>query len=328
MRALARIGLWGDFPEKLQAATGAGVFAYSRAGYGASIAGEAAAPGRLHAIARRSMCCRSCWTGLASSAACCLAIPTARRSRRSMPARTRTIACTGIALIAPHFIVEDISVTSIAETKVAYETTNLKEKLARWHKDVGSAFYGWNERLARSGLPRLGYLRLSRLYPRARADRAGREDQYGTMRQVEIAQDEMLLPGRRRGRSRCRPFAASRGARSHARRGHRIRPRRAARRPGTGGLTFPAGVRPLARRAIFPNMKQNACFCGLNWTRSKTCIIVHEDQHEPSQRTTGKGGPWLVTIASLQAGRSTSTSRPSRRATGTGSSTSPATSRR
>src|SRR3979490_1742369 len=26
----------GDFPEKLQAATGAGVFAYSRAGYGAS----------------------------------------------------------------------------------------------------------------------------------------------------------------------------------------------------------------------------------------------------------------------------------------------------
>src|SRR6202040_4213346 len=28
--------LWGDFPEKLQAATGAGIFVYSRAGYGAS----------------------------------------------------------------------------------------------------------------------------------------------------------------------------------------------------------------------------------------------------------------------------------------------------
>src|SRR3984957_9122142 len=33
---LGSVGLWGDFPEKLQAATGCGVFAYSRAGYGAS----------------------------------------------------------------------------------------------------------------------------------------------------------------------------------------------------------------------------------------------------------------------------------------------------
>ena len=33
---LGSAGLWGDFPDKLQAATGAGVFVYSRAGYGAS----------------------------------------------------------------------------------------------------------------------------------------------------------------------------------------------------------------------------------------------------------------------------------------------------
>src|SRR5260370_36347508 len=33
---LGSAGLWGDFPEKLQAATGTGVFVYSRAGYGAS----------------------------------------------------------------------------------------------------------------------------------------------------------------------------------------------------------------------------------------------------------------------------------------------------
>src|ERR1700730_13830902 len=33
---LGSAGLWGDFPEKLQAATGAGVFVYSRAGYGGS----------------------------------------------------------------------------------------------------------------------------------------------------------------------------------------------------------------------------------------------------------------------------------------------------
>jgi len=33
---LGSAGLWGDFPQQLQAATGAGVFLYSRAGYGAS----------------------------------------------------------------------------------------------------------------------------------------------------------------------------------------------------------------------------------------------------------------------------------------------------
>src|ERR1700757_4555601 len=33
---LGSAGLWGDFPDKLQAATGTGVFVYSRAGYGAS----------------------------------------------------------------------------------------------------------------------------------------------------------------------------------------------------------------------------------------------------------------------------------------------------
>jgi pimeloyl-ACP methyl ester carboxylesterase len=33
---LGSVGQWGDFPERLQAATGAGVFVYSRAGYGGS----------------------------------------------------------------------------------------------------------------------------------------------------------------------------------------------------------------------------------------------------------------------------------------------------
>src|SRR5207302_9237499 len=33
---LGSAALWGDFPDRLQAATSAGVFVYSRAGYGAS----------------------------------------------------------------------------------------------------------------------------------------------------------------------------------------------------------------------------------------------------------------------------------------------------
>ena len=46
---LGCVGLWGDFPDKLQAATGAGVFVYSRAGYGKSSPVDAAAAADLHA---------------------------------------------------------------------------------------------------------------------------------------------------------------------------------------------------------------------------------------------------------------------------------------
>ena len=46
---LGCVGLWGDFPDRLQEATGCGVFVYSRAGYGQSSAGDAAAPAHLYA---------------------------------------------------------------------------------------------------------------------------------------------------------------------------------------------------------------------------------------------------------------------------------------
>ncbi len=46
---LGCVGLWNDFPDKLQQATGCGVFVYSRAGYGQSSPVEAAASAHLHA---------------------------------------------------------------------------------------------------------------------------------------------------------------------------------------------------------------------------------------------------------------------------------------
>ena len=80
----------------------------------------------------------------------------------------------GVAMIAPHFIVEDISVASIAEIKKVYETTDLKSKLARWHSDVDNAFYGWNGAWLDPEIPRLGYFGIPRLYPGAGRDPAGR----------------------------------------------------------------------------------------------------------------------------------------------------------
>src|SRR2546423_1134663 len=140
---LGSAGLWGDFPEKLEAATGAGVLVYSRAGYGASspvklprpldymhIEALDVLPKLLDTIGFR----RGLLVGHSDGASIAAIYAGGVQDHRVQ----------GIALIAPHFIVEDISVASIAAIKTAYETSELKSKLARWHSDVDKAFYVWD----------------------------------------------------------------------------------------------------------------------------------------------------------------------------------------
>jgi len=94
-------------------------------------------------------------------------------------------ALAGAVVIAPHVFVEDISVASIAETKTVYETTNLRDKLARYHDDVDSAFYGWNDIWLNPAfrawniVGELGPIRAPLLAVQAL------DDHYGTMAQVE-----------------------------------------------------------------------------------------------------------------------------------------------
>jgi len=52
----------------------------------------------------------------------------------------------GAAIVmAPHLMVEDIAVTAIASAAVAFESGSLRERLARHHADVDSAFWQWND---------------------------------------------------------------------------------------------------------------------------------------------------------------------------------------
>jgi len=190
---LGSAGLWGDFPEKLQAATGAGIFAYSRAGYGAStpvklpravdyMHTEAldVLPKLLDQIGFR----RGLLLGHSDGASIAAIYTGAHQDHR----------VEGVVMIAPHFIVEDISVTSIAKIKTAYETTELKAKLARWHGDVDNAFYGWNGAWLDPAFRNwdiseyLAYIRVPV------AILQGVDDEYGTMRQIEIAREECYCP--------------------------------------------------------------------------------------------------------------------------------------
>jgi pimeloyl-ACP methyl ester carboxylesterase len=49
------------------------------------------------------------------------------------------------AYLAPHILVEEISVTSISAARQAYVDSGLRERLSRHHADPDSAFWGWND---------------------------------------------------------------------------------------------------------------------------------------------------------------------------------------
>ncbi len=190
---LGSAALWGDFPDKLQAATGAGVFVYSRAGYGAS--SPVALPRPIDYMHREAL---DVLPKLLAQIGFRRGILVGHSDGASISAiyagGVQDHRVRAIALIAPHFIVEDISVTSIAAIRTAYETTSLRDKLARWHTHVDNAFYGWNgawldpEFRSWDISEYLAYIRV----PVAIIQ--GADDQYGTIRQVEIAREECYCP--------------------------------------------------------------------------------------------------------------------------------------
>lgn len=51
----------------------------------------------------------------------------------------------GIIVIAPHYYVEEICLAGIERARQAFETSNLREKMARYHRDPDSVFYGWQQ---------------------------------------------------------------------------------------------------------------------------------------------------------------------------------------
>jgi len=190
---LGSAALWGEFPQLLQQATGAGVFVYSRSGYGAS--SPVMLPRPVDYMHREAL---DVLPKLLAEIGFCRGILLGHSDGASIAAiyagSVQDHRVRAIALIAPHFIVEDISVTSIAEIKTAYETTNLRDRLARWHKDVDNAFYGWNGAWLD---PKFRNWDISEYLAYIRVPVAivqGADDQYGTIRQVEIAREECYCP--------------------------------------------------------------------------------------------------------------------------------------
>ena len=190
---LGSVGMWNDFPDKVAAATGCGVFVYSRAGYGQSspvplprkldyMHDEAnkTLPRLLDAIGFQ----RGLLLGHSDGASIAAIYAGSHQDHR----------VGGLILMAPHFIVEDVSVASIAEARDAYNNGDLRARLSKYHADVDNAFRGWNDVWLDNDFRQwdiseeLAYIRVPILIVQ------GEGDQYGTVKQIEIAQEECYCP--------------------------------------------------------------------------------------------------------------------------------------
>ena len=90
----------------------------------------------------------------------------------------------GLVLLAPHVMVEDISVASIAAARVAYAQGDFRRG-GRHHDDVDGAFRGWNDVWLN---PEFRGWSIEEYLPRIKCPVLaiqGEEDEYGTMEQVD-----------------------------------------------------------------------------------------------------------------------------------------------
>jgi len=190
---LGCVALWRDFPRKLAAATGWGVFVYSRAGYGQSDPVELPRP--LEYMSQEAMLSlpevldasgfrRGVLLGH-SDGASIAAIYAGEHA---------DVRVEGLVLMAPHVFAEAPGLASIAEAKEAYARGELRTKLARYHADVDSAFCGWNgawldpKFKAWNIEPSVARWRVPALLIQ------GADDQYGTVAQIRAIEAKAPTP--------------------------------------------------------------------------------------------------------------------------------------
>lgn len=140
--------LWRDFPARLGQATGCGTLVYSRYGYGASeLLGVKRDVDYMHREATEALpellaaldIERPILVGHSDGAS--IALIYAGEPDEDCPRRP----VGGLILEAPHVFVEDITIAGIEDAKVAYETSDLSQRLGRHHADGDRTFRGWND---------------------------------------------------------------------------------------------------------------------------------------------------------------------------------------
>ena len=179
---LGSIAMWRDFPHRLAHATTSRVVVYSRYGYGNS--DPLTAPRNLRYMHDEALVALPQLLDALEIERPILVGHSDGGSIALIHAGAHVRAVAAIVAMAPHVIVEDISVTSIAAARDAYRTTVLREKLARYHADVDGVFRGWNDIWL---APDFRAWNIEEYLPRIECPILaiqGEDDEYGTMDQL------------------------------------------------------------------------------------------------------------------------------------------------
>jgi pimeloyl-ACP methyl ester carboxylesterase len=197
---LGSVALWRDFPRKVARRLNTPALVYSRFGYGASdgltrtrtprfMHDEALAvlPSLLDRLAIEN----PVLIGHSDGASIALIHAAAGRPLR------------GVVCLAPHVFVEPVCVESIAKVRKSYFETDLKQRLAKYHDNVDDAFLGWADAWLD---PEFRGWSIEDVL--GRIDRPllliqGRDDEYGTLAQLDRIEARVQGPTRRLVLSDC-----------------------------------------------------------------------------------------------------------------------------
>ncbi len=191
---LGSIGMWGDFPNALSEATGLTVFAYSRHGYGGSDPlTEGFGVNYMHQEALTILPAVLDEVGIdqpilfGHSDGASIALIYAGGNSDPRPLK--------LVLEAPHVFVEDISISGIEAARKGYQDGRLRAALERYHgANTDRVFWAWNRIwldpafrswniepcLSSIGVP----IQIIQ----------GRDDEYGTLAQVEAIAGRCVGP--------------------------------------------------------------------------------------------------------------------------------------
>lgn len=183
---LGSVAMWRNWPARLCRETGRRGIVYSRRGYGQSDAmpdvrgAGRLAPDYMHREALDVLpellaTLDIAWPVLVghSDGGSIALLHAARHTVR---------AC---VVMAPHVMVEEVSVRSIEAARVAFTQGDLRARLARYHGDPDTAFWQWNDAWLNPGFRDFDIRAACRGITAPVLAIQGLDDPYGSLRQIE-----------------------------------------------------------------------------------------------------------------------------------------------
>jgi pimeloyl-ACP methyl ester carboxylesterase len=190
---LGSVAMWRDFPMQLCQATARAGLVYSRRGYGQSDAvPDVRGAGRLTPDYMH----KEAWQVLPELLRLCgiqnpilLGHSDGGTIALLHAAKFEVQAC---IVMAPHLFVEDISIAAITQAREAYETGDLRQRLAKFHANVDCAFWQWNDIWLSPEFRNFNIEAECQQITCPILAIQGQDDPYGTMAQIDVLGGTLL----------------------------------------------------------------------------------------------------------------------------------------